>query len=102
MRLAQVIGRVMATLRDPGLGAGRLLLLSPLDLTQLRRVAAGRCAGAPSAEPTVVAWDELGAGDGQLVGFVEGAEATAPFDRPIPLDALVIALIDTLDFVPAD
>jgi microcompartment protein CcmK/EutM len=53
--------------------------------------------GDGSAEP-LVAWDDLGAGDGQLVAFSEGGEAAQPFkpaDRPI--DAFISALIDRLD-----
>jgi ethanolamine utilization protein EutN len=45
-----------------------------------------------------VAWDDLGAGDGQLVAFSEGGEAAQPF-RPLdkPVDAFIAALIDQLD-----
>lgn len=97
MRLGQIIGQITATVRDSGLGNGRLLVISPLNHSQLRQFASGSPLGGPSAEPSLVAWDDLGAGEGQVVGFVEGAEATAPFTRPIPLDALIIALIDSLD-----
>jgi ethanolamine utilization protein EutN len=53
------------------------------------------------AEP-LVAWDDLGAGDGQLVAFSEGGEAAQPF-RPLdkPIDAYVAALIDRLDIPTA-
>ena len=49
-----------------------------------------------SAEP-LVAWDDLGAGEGQLVALSEGGEAAQPF-RPAekPVDAYVAALIDRL------
>jgi ethanolamine utilization protein EutN len=45
-----------------------------------------------------VAWDDLGAGEGQLVAFSEGGEAAQPF-RPAdkPVDAYVAALLDRLD-----
>ena len=45
-----------------------------------------------------MAWDDLGAGDGQLVAFSEGGEAAQPF-RPLdkPVDAYIAALIDHLD-----
>ena len=45
-----------------------------------------------------MAWDDLGAGDGQLVAFSEGGEAAQPFypdDKPV--DASIAALIDHLD-----
>ncbi|MEO1990715.1 MAG: EutN/CcmL family microcompartment protein [Pirellulales bacterium] len=46
----------------------------------------------------MVAWDDLGAGDGQLVAFSEGGEAAQPF-RPEhkPVDAYISALIDHLE-----
>ena len=40
----------------------------------------------------------LGVGDAVL--YVEGAEAMQPFDRPIPLDAITVALLDTYKFTP--
>jgi ethanolamine utilization protein EutN len=54
-------------------------------------------AGDGSAEP-LVAWDDLGVGEGQLVAFSEGGEAAQPF-RPAdkPVDAYVAALLDRLD-----
>ena len=54
-------------------------------------------AGDGPAEP-LVAWDDLGAGDGQLVAFSEGGEAAQPF-RPNdkPVDAYIAAIIDRLD-----
>ena len=44
-----------------------------------------------------MAWDDLGAGDDQLVAFSEGGEAAQPF-RPLdkPIDAFVAAIIDRL------
>jgi microcompartment protein CcmK/EutM len=47
-----------------------------------------------------VAYDDLGAGVGDAVLYVEGAEAMQPFDRPIPLDAITVALLDTYKFTP--
>ena len=49
---------------------------------------------------SLVAYDDLGAGVGDAVLYVEGAEATQPFDRPIPLDAITVALLDTYKFTP--
>ncbi len=34
------------------------------------------------------------------MGFVEGAEATAPFDDPTPIDAITVAIFDTIEHVP--
>jgi len=45
----------------------------------------------------VVAYDDLGAGAGALIGLSEGAEAANPFGkvRP-PIDAYCACLIDSL------
>ena len=47
-----------------------------------------------------VVYDQLGAGIGDPVLYVEGAEATQPFDEPIPLDAITVALLDTYSYTP--
>lgn len=47
---------------------------------------------------TVVVYDGIGAGPGQIVGFTEGAEAAAPFPGPAPVDAYACALIDQLHY----
>jgi len=84
LRIAQVIGRVTLNIQDPSYKGGRWLLANPLDATQF----------------TLVTYDDLGAGEGDIVGVVEGAEATAPFDFPIPIDAITVAIFDTLTYVP--
>ena len=90
MRLGRTIGTVTLVEPHPALRGGvfRVVVpLGPLDLA----------AGDGAAEP-LVAWDDLGAGDDQLIAFSEGGEAAQPF-RPAdkPVDAYVAALIDRLD-----
>ena len=53
-----------------------------------------------STGSSLVAYDNLGAGVGDVVLYVEGAEATQPFDRPIPLDAITVALLDSYKYAP--
>jgi carbon dioxide concentrating mechanism protein CcmL len=53
-----------------------------------------------SGQFSLVAYDNLGAGEGDIVGIVEGAEATAPFDFPIPIDAITVAIFDSLSYQP--
>jgi ethanolamine utilization protein EutN len=79
MRLGKTIGTVTLVQPHATMRGGVLRLVVPL------------------AEP-LVAWDDLGAGDGQLVAFSEGGEAAQPF-RPLdkPVDAFIAALIDHLD-----
>ena len=89
MRLATTIGIVTLVEPHPTMRGAALRLVVPL-------AAADLAAGDGPAEP-LVAWDDLGAGDGQLVALSEGGEAAQPFlpnDKPV--DAYVAALIDTL------
>ena len=93
MRLARTIGTVTLVEPHPTVRGGVFRVLVPLTAADL---AAGDD-GHPTAEP-LVAWDDLGAGDDQLVAFSEGGEAAQPF-RPHdkPIDAYVAAIIDRLD-----
>jgi microcompartment protein CcmK/EutM len=94
MRLGTTIGTVTLVEPHPTIRGGVLKLVVPLGRADLAR-------GDGPGEP-LVAWDPLGAGDGQLVAFSEGGEAAQPF-RPDekPIDALIAALIDRLD-LPAE
>lgn len=98
MRIAQVIGRITLSIQDPSFAGGRWLMLSPLDAADVNLA----CHTPPpvSAQPSLVAYDSLGAGPGDIVGVVEGAEATAPFDFPIPIDAITVAVFDSLSHTP--
>jgi ethanolamine utilization protein EutN len=90
MRLGKTIGTVTLVEHHPTMRGGALRLVVPLTTADLAR-------GDGPAEP-LVAWDDLGAGNGQLVAFSEGGEAAQPF-RPVdkPVDAYIAALIDQLD-----
>jgi microcompartment protein CcmK/EutM len=98
MRVAQVIGRVTLSVQDPSFKAGRWLMVNPLDAGQFND--ACRQAPALSAQSSLVVYDNMGAGDGDIVGIVEGAEATAPFDYPIPIDGITVAIFDSLSYEP--
>jgi len=54
-----------------------------------------------SSDPSLVVYDDLGGGLGQVIGYVEGREAAQPFDRPTPIDAVNAALIDEIFYRPA-
>jgi len=99
MRIAQVIGRVTLSIQDPSFKGGRWLMVNPLDAGQFNTA----CTASPalSAQASLVAYDDIGAGDGDIVGIVEGAEATAPFDFPIPIDAITVAIFDSISYQPA-
>lgn len=86
MQLARVIGDVVSTVKDPGLGTHKLLVLQPI---------------APDRAPvgrTLVAVDAVGAGVGEHVFFVRGREASFPFlpDEP-PADACIVGIVDRWD-----
>ena len=90
MRLGKTIGTVTLVEPHAAVRGGVFRVVVPLGPADLAR-------GDGPAEP-LVAWDDLGAGDGQLVAFSEGGEAAQPF-RPAdkPIDAYVAALVDRLD-----
>lgn len=96
MRVAQVIGRVTLSVQDPSFKGGRWLMCNPLEVEDFNTA----CEKAPpiSKQFTLVAFDDLGAGEGDIVGIVEGAEATAPFDYDIPIDAITVAIFDSLSY----
>ena len=90
MRIGKTIGTVTLVEPHAAVRGGVFRLVVPL-------AAADLAAGDGPAEP-LVAWDDLGAGEGQLVAFSEGGEAAQPF-RPAdkPIDAYVAALLDRID-----
>jgi len=90
MRIGKTIGTVTLVEPHEAVRGGALRVVVPLAMDDLAR-------GDGPGEP-VVAWDDLGAGDGQIVAFSEGGEAAQPF-RPLdkPVDAFIAALIDQLD-----
>ena len=98
MRIGHVIGRVTLNQSDPGLAAGRFLLVNPVEAAHFNTA----CRERPplSSQPTLVVYDNLGAGEGDIIGFVEVGEATAPFEYPIPIEALNIALFEQIHYTP--
>lgn len=99
MKVAHVIGKVTLSQCDPGLAGQRFLLVDPVEAEHFNTA----CRTSPplSGGATFVAVDHTGAGTGDVVGIVEGGEATVPFENPAPVDALAIALFDKLHHVPA-
>ena len=83
MLLARVIGTVVSSRKDPGLGGITLLVLQPL---RPDRTPAGR---------TLVAVDSVGSGVGEEVFYVRGREASFPFlPDEVPADAAIVGIID--------
>ena len=87
MLLAKVIGNVWSTKKKDEISALRLLFIQPLgkDLKPDGHV--------------LVAVDEVGAGFGELVIVTQGAPAMQAFrkDDLIPVDAVVVGIVDNLE-----
>ena len=98
MKLGTVIGRVTFSKLEPSLIGGRFLVVSPFGREQF---AAGLAAPVSmSKEPSLVVYDDLGGGVGQVIGYEEGREAAQPFPKPTPVDALNAALVDEIFYQP--
>lgn len=96
MKPGKIIGTVTLGVRDSALRGGRLVVISPMGADELTGANTSDVSNASS----FVAYDNLGAGIGDAVLYVEGAEAMQPFDRPIPLDAITVALLDSYQYTP--
>jgi ethanolamine utilization protein EutN len=88
MRIAEVIGRVTLSRRHPALKPGRYVIALPMPLEALLE-------DSPKRGEEVVAFDELGASPGGLIGLSEGREAANPFGKnKTPVDAYCACLLD--------
>jgi len=96
MRLGHIIGRVTLSKQDPAYHGGRFMLVQPFGREQF--------GGAPMVPlapgSSLVVYDNLGAGPGDTIGFTEGAEASAPFAQPTPVDAFNAAIVDQVFYNP--
>ena len=86
------------SVQEPAFKGARWLVVNPLEAEQLNTA----CDIEPglTSRPSLVVYDKLGAGETDIVGFVEGAEATAPFDGPTPVDAITVAIFDQISHQP--
>jgi len=98
MRLGTVIGRVTLSVTVPALEGGRWLLVSPFTRAHFQQ--GTETPAGMSSDPSLVVYDDLGAGVGQTVGFIEGREAASPFSQPTPIDAVNAALVDEIFYSP--
>jgi microcompartment protein CcmK/EutM len=98
MKLGTVIGRVTLCQTVPALEGGRWLIVSPFTREHFQRGAEDLMG--LSKDPSVIVYDNIGAGVGQTIGYVEGREAAQPFDRPTPIDAINAALVDEIFYSP--
>jgi ethanolamine utilization protein EutN len=90
MRIAEVIGRVTLSRLHPSLKGGRFIVALPMPLEAL-------LVDSPRRGEEVIAYDNLGASPGGLIGLSEGREAANPFGKTkTPIDAYCACLIDQL------
>src|SRR3954468_14702654 len=89
MILGRVIGCVWATVKHPGLVGCRMLFVQPLT---------------PELQPTgrrIICTDTTGAGNGELVYWVRGKEASMPFlPAEPPTDATIVGIVDSVHLRP--
>ena len=98
MRLGTVIGRVTLSQTIPAFQGARWLVISPFTRDHFQHRHEPPLG--VSKDPSLVAYDDLGGGLGDTVGFVEGREAAMPFDAPTPVDATNVAIIDDVFYTP--
>ena len=98
MRIARVIGNVTLSRKLPELLPGSYVLVETLDAASL----AGLADDAPRDKPmpeSLVVFDQLGAGVGQLIALSEGREACMPFHpQRVPVDAYCAAILDCVEW----
>lgn len=88
MRLAKVIGTVVATRKEDSLVGFKLLVIEEIDPREERPI-----------NNRLVAVDTLGAGEGDIVLWVQGGAARVISDehRKAPLDVAIVGIIDAVD-----
>jgi carbon dioxide concentrating mechanism protein CcmL len=98
VRLGVVIGRVTLHQVTPALRGGRWLVVSPFTRDHMQAGTSPPAGLGP--DPTLVVYDDIGAGPGNTIGFVEGREAAVPLGVPAPIDALHVAMVDEILHTP--
>src|SRR6478609_12143225 len=92
MFMARVTGSVIATQKVASMTGHKLLVVEPYRVDEKSRdrlVPTGR---------TFVVVDSLGAGVGEMVLICQGSSARlTPETERLPIDAVVIGLVDTVD-----
>jgi len=86
MYLGRVVGRVVSTMKDPGLFGQRLLVVQPLT-SDLK----------PTGKQLICA-DCTGAGEKELVYWCRGKEASFPFlPGELPIDTTIVGIVDSVN-----
>ncbi len=92
MKLARVIGTVVATTKYDGLQGVKLMVVQPLDR-----------AGEPTGSPAVAADATAQAGPGHLVFVVGSREAAQAMPELfVPVDLAITGIVDDVDRMAGD
>lgn len=95
MRLGIVRGSIVLNQCVPSLRGTRLAIVEPVTAPNL---AARNGLGGGKA---LIAAERLGAGEGQMVAFVEGRTAASPYyPNDVPVDAFCALIVEHYDFQP--
>ena len=89
MRLARIVGQVVATIKEPGLDGFKILLVADLDPET------------PDEDGSApyLAVDLVGAGEGEVVVISNGSAArVAPASSRTATDSAVVAIVDSVIF----
>jgi len=89
MRIGKVIGRVTLNCSYTTLAGGRFILVAIQDRF-------GLIGEQSKTREVLVAYDSLGAAEGDLIALSESREATMPFypEKRVPIDAYNAAILD--------
>lgn len=92
MILARVEGSIVATKKNAKMTGSKFLFVRPL------LVDPANLTGFKPGTNTIVAVDDLGAGEGEVVLIVQGSSARlGAKDKDTPIDAIVVGIVDTVD-----
>jgi microcompartment protein CcmK/EutM len=84
--VCKVIGQAVSTIKDSRLDKHRMLIVGKIGKDP------------DEILDRFVALDGVGAGDGMLVGVVQGAPAQKALgDTELPVDAVIVAIFDALE-----
>lgn len=87
MEIGKVVGNVWATRKDEKLNGQKFLVVKLLKAKDTYK------------EGFLVAADNAGAGDGDLVLITRGSAARASIERKaVPIDATIVGIVDSLEF----
>jgi len=91
MRIAEVVGRVTLARPHASLKPGAWIIVRPMTRKALQE-------GSEERGEELVAFDQIGARPGDLIGLSEGREAANPFGKDkTPIDAYCACILDRLN-----